>query len=335
MRMSTDGAIVDPETWRDIEARAVEPGALNARRLADAGGAVVAVDYQRRRHILLPLSSLDDGFSDSRSRGLLILPRMLEVEDAPATPFLDLCSTDPSSRDAFDVIANDLVTRLAKGMTAAEAASAVLAKWRRFWSIAPAEGLTPEEIRGLFGELWFVLVWLFPHGVDQVRHWVGPLGARHDFQWDGLSVEAKATNSVRGHIHRINGIDQLDPPESGQLMLYSVRLREEIAAANSLLTLVEGITNQLQNSAELLGLFEDRLAAANYSPLHAERYREIHFRIIDERLYRVADDFPRLSAASFVQGVPPGIERIEYEVNLETCQHLIVSTRATAFSGPP
>jgi hypothetical protein len=77
------------------------------------------------------------------------------------------------------------------------------------------------------------------------------------------------------------------------------------------------------------------LASANYSPLHADRYRELHFRIVDERLYRVANDFPRLSSASFVNGLPAGIERVEYKVNLETCQHLIVSTRAGAFSGPP
>ncbi len=101
------------------------------------------------------------------------------------------------------------------------------------------------------------------------------------------------------------------------------------------MSLVEAISHQLEANAELIGLFEDRLAGANYSPLHAERYREVRFRIVDERLYRVANDFPRLSSTSFVHGVPAGIERIEYEVNLETCQHLIVSTRAAEFSGPP
>src|SRR6266852_5442470 len=293
--MAGDAALIDANAWRDIEARSVDPGSLNAMRLVGGGGAVIAVDHQRRRHILLPIAKLDDGFTDSRSRGLIVLPRMLVVEEEPSRPFLDLCSTDPAGRDAFDVIASDLVTRLANGVPPVDAATAVLAKWRRFWSTAPGEGLTPEEIRGLFGELWFLLVWLLPHGVDQSRHWVGPRGARNDFQWDGLSIEAKATNSVRGHIHRINGIDQLDPPDGGALLLYSLRVREEPASANSLITLIEAISRQLEVNAELLGLFEDRLAGANYSPLHAERYREVHFRIVDERLYRVADDFPRLS----------------------------------------
>jgi hypothetical protein len=112
-----------------------------------------------------------------RSRGLLILPRMLEVEDEPARPFLDLCSTDPSGREAFDVIATDLVSWLTRGVPATEAAAGVLAKWRRFWSIAPAEGLTPEEIRGLFGEMWFLLVWLLPHG--PIRPVIGSVHSAH------------------------------------------------------------------------------------------------------------------------------------------------------------
>ena len=261
--------------------------------------------------------------------------RMLEVEGEPSRPFLDLCCTDPTGRDAFNVVASELLDRLKHGVQGVDAVAASLAKWRRFWSTAPLEGLTPEEIRGLFGELWFLLIWLLPHGSELSRHWVGPQGARNDFQWEGLSIEAKATISIRGHIHRINGIDQLDPPDQGRLLLYSLRLREEMASANSLVTLIEAISVQLAESPELLGLFEDRLAAAGYSPLHADRYREIRFRIVDERLYRVAEDFPRLSSTSFAHGLPSAIERIEYDVNLEGSRHLVVATKADDFEGPP
>lgn len=56
---------------------------------------------------------------------------------------------------------------------------------------------------------------------------------------------------------------------------------------------------------------------------------------MDERLYRVAEDFPRLSSTSFAQGLPSAIERIEYDVNLEGSRHLVVATKADDFEGPP
>jgi hypothetical protein len=332
--MTSEDSGITAASWREIEAKAATYGSLNAQRLTDAAGAVLAIDQQGRRHVLLPLNQIEDGFNDTRSRGLVVLSRILEVEGEPPRPFLDLCCTDPTGRDAFNVVATELVDSLKHGVAGVEAVASSLAKWRRFWSIAPLEGLTPEEMRGLFGELWFLLVWLVPHGHEQVRHWLGPQGARSDFQWEGLSIEAKATNSGRGHIHRINGVDQLDPPDHGKLFMYSLRLREEPASSNSLVTVVAAISQELSKSPQLLGFFEDQLAAVGYSSLHVDRYREIRFRIVDERLYRVEEGFPRLSANSFAHGVPSGIERIEYEVNLETCEQLIVARNPAAFLPP-
>src|SRR5438477_6280561 len=114
--MESNAAVVDSTAWGDLEGRAAEPGSLNARRLANGGGAVIAVDYQRRRHVLLPLRTLDDGFTDGRSRGLVVQPRMLEVEDERLRPFLDLCSPDAAGREGFDFLALDLSRELANGL---------------------------------------------------------------------------------------------------------------------------------------------------------------------------------------------------------------------------
>src|SRR5687768_12514986 len=65
-----------------------------------------------------------------------------------------------------------------------------------------------------------------------------PFGARHDFEWQGKSIEIKTTVSTRGRIHKVNGIDQLRPPEHGELLFFSLRVREEASAANTLPKLV-------------------------------------------------------------------------------------------------
>ncbi len=321
---------VSAVTWRDPEAQQPGLGTLRTRRIDGVERVFAGVDHDGSRHLLLEISDLGDAFSDDRSRGVTVGGRMLEEGGRAARPFLDVRCIDPAGFDAFDVIANDILTHISAGMPAPQAVAVVLARWRRFWGGVPAQGLTADEVRGLFGELWFLLVWLLPQSLEQVLRWIGPSGGRHDFQWTRLAVEAKTTASVRGHIHRINGIDQLDPPDDGALYVFSLRVREEPASTNSLPGLVDRVVAALQARADLLDEFELRLARARYSPAHAERYRTTRFRIVDERLYAVRASFPRLSASDLSRGVPTGVERIEYEVNLESCADLIISRDAAS-----
>lgn len=318
-------------TWHDLEAQHPVVGSFNARRILVDGGALIAIDHDGRRHLLVSVADEGQFITDRRSRGLVLVGRSLEVEEEPERLFLDLCCTEASGNDAFDVLISSITEQLAGGVPPATALRTVLERWRRFWGQAPPEGLTTEEVRGLFGELWFLLAWLLPSGVDQLRKWVGPTGARHDFSDQDFSVEAKTTTSVRGHVHWISALDQLDPPESGELLVFSLRVRDEASALNSLPELVQAISQHLADHPEMLGLFEDRLAAARYSPLHEDRYREMRFRIVSERLYRVGAGFPRLSADMISGGLPQGVEGVKYEINLETCTDLILATDPAAF----
>jgi len=112
-------------------------------------------------------------------------------------------------------------------------------------------------------------------------------------------------------------------------------MRKEATASNTLVSLVETITNALGEDSDGLDQFESRLLMAGYSPLEAERYADIRFRVINERLYEVRDGFPRLSADSFAGGVPAGIEHVDYEINLDVCPGLIVASSASEFTPPP
>jgi hypothetical protein len=266
-------------------------------------------------------------FADDRSRGIQAVPRRLRIEGKPEAPFLDVRCAEPAGREAFQLVAGEIVDSVRNGVPVGDAVEGTLARWRRFWANVPLHGLSDDQIRGLFGELWFLVHWLLPHGVANVRRWVGAEAARQDFQWPGLAVECKATLSARGHVHRINGLDQLATPEQGELFLYSIRLREETTSERSLVTLVDQVSRLLAVDAALLDLFETRLGQGGYSPLHSERYRTITFTVVDERLYNVTAAFPRITPASFRAGLPLGVERVDYDVNLETCDALCVARK--------
>lgn len=315
---------VSETSWFEIERWLPSYGRLNANRVNADTDMFLAVDHDGNRHALLFLGNTEEAFADERSRGLTVHGRQLEVEGEAERLFLDITCTDRNGKDAFNLVVSEILRHLMAGTEPINAVKITLARWRRFWGSAPGNGLSSDEVLGLFGELWFMLVWLAPYGLTNICRWVGPLGGRNDFQWPGFSIEVKTTGSIRGHIHRINGLDQLDPPEGGELFLFSLRVREEATSSNSLTALIERIGNLLISEPELMELFEDRLARAGYSPVHAERYSQTRFRVVGERLYRVSVGFPRLSVASFCDGLPRGVERVEYEINLETCPELYI-----------
>lgn len=323
-------SLIAPDVWARLEQSRPAGDNLTARQADPTASSRLqcALDAEGRRHLLVALYENEDGLRDTQSRGVHVETRDLVVRGQTATRYLDIQCLDIAGYPALDLIGGELTVELSKpGVVPADTVKRVLAKWRRFWGLLPRTMLSREEVIGLFAELWFFLVWLIPAAGPSttVQRWRGPMGSRHDYEWPGRSVEVKATTSVRGRIHRINGLDQLSPPEHGELYLFSLQLREEAGATNTLPSLIASILAQLNADVDALSRFETVLAQTGYSPAHDDEYAKLHLRIVAEGLYAVRGNFPRLGAQQFRDGVPAGIERVEYEINLNAFEHLIIA----------
>jgi len=200
-----------------------------------------------------------------------------------------------------------------------------LERWHWFWSLDPAS-LSEEAALGLFAELWFLDRWLGA-APDQLVHWTGPTGSRHDFQREEWSVEVKASagRAAGGPVHTIGSLEQLDEPVTGNLYLFSLQVVEDALATNSLPRLVERIETRLAIEGGGVGTFRELLAKSGYNPAHRDRY-ERPLRIAAEELYRVAEGFPRLTSATFPSGLPPGVSAITYALSLSACAPWRVAT---------
>jgi hypothetical protein len=280
--------------------------------------------------LLIALRPSEEELQDSQSRGLSVFTRELTMQGQDSlTRYIDIECQESAGNAALDLIGGELAAALSAGdKSPNEIVKNVLARWRRFWSGLPKNILSYEDIVGLFGELWFLSMWLIPNvGLSQaVQCWRGPFGARHDFEWPGKAVEVKTTSSTRGRIHHINGIEQLMPPESGELLVFSVRVREEGGATNTLATLIGIIRNLLDSEVEALNTFEMGLVRTGYSPVHDEEYAKVRLRIAEEGLFAVTDNFPRITSNIFVSGIPSGVETITYEINLNSFDHLRIAS---------
>lgn len=320
------------EVWDRLAGQQTLGDALTARIAVPdlAARLLAAIDADGGRHFLVLLRGDETEIHDAQSRGVEVVTRELAVPDHAAGRYLDIACRDAAGYEAFDVIGGEIAERLATARLPAPAAvERVLAKWRRFWGQVPKQMLSREEQIGLFAEMWFLSVWLCPvlGPAPALGRWRGPFGSRHDFESPSVSVEVKATASTRARIHRIHGIDQLAPPTQGRLLFFSLQLREEGSATNSLSGVIAAFRQLIQSDPDASSDFDRALAESGYSPAHDEEYERARFRVVSEGLYRVEDDFPRLTNGSFATRMPGGIEHIDYDVNLSGYEHLLVAAQ--------
>lgn len=112
-------------------------------------------------------------------------------------------------------------------------------------------------------------------------------------------------------------------------MFFSLRLREEAGATNTLSSVIVACRAQLEADADSLNRFEKGLAKVGYSPAHEEEYAKMRLRVVEEGIFQVRNDFRRLTASHLTAGVPPGVEGMEYEINLRGFDHLCIASRAS------
>lgn len=319
--MSTTNSDLE-EVWRQISAP--RPGQLNGRLLTppeEPSEGWAALDSERCRHLLVNVPPGTEPLVE-QTRGMQVSTEELQIGADPTALFIDLRCSDPTLNSTFSAVVIDVLQALQGGLTdARQGVVACLERWKWFWRAEQGE-LSQREALGLFGELWFLSRWLTPVTAERLRHWTGPTRFRHDFQWREVSVEVKCT-SIRSEsrpTHRVTHLSQLEDPERGRLLLYSLHVTRDDLALNTLPRLVAHLTSELeQSSTDALRIFREKLAEAGYNPALSARYGT-SYRILSEGLYEVADDFPRLTAGSFSGGLPAGVGDVSYILDMAACE---------------
>lgn len=309
-----------PSTVGDLAGRA-------APELDAAVGALLAVDHSGLRHLLIAAEVESVLPKRPTIRGMEVALDELRVGDRPARRYFDVACKDKTMHGNFTAVVTEILEALqSDSMDVARTLDAIFDRWRWFWGVAP-DVLTGEEAVGLFGELWFLEFWLEPIDAVVLNAWTGPTGDRHDFKWAAASIEIKATRarSDGAAKHRVSRLDQLEDPDRGQLYLFSLRATPDPIGKHSLTASVERIRDTLSDEPQLLHAFDERLGLLGYNPAHRQHY-DTALRVVAEELYRVEDDFPRLTQDSFPSGVPNGVDDIAYTLDLVACAKWRIAT---------
>lgn len=197
--------------------------------------------------------------------------------------------------------------------TALAVALAHMKRWKAFLAGRNARLLSPQEVRGLFGEL-HVLRTLYQATLSQaaaVDAWCGPDDSHQDFIFGNRAIEVKSLSGRERSAVRISSEDQLESLVD-ELFLLTQRLSEmpsaeQALSLNGIVALIEGELT----GAEAIEQFTNKLAGLSYAPL--AEYDAPRFVIGGLQGYRVVDEFPRLMRSA----LPPGIRKVSYDIMLE------------------
>lgn len=230
---------------------------------------------------------------------------------------LILSLTDSRFRDVFRSLGVDLITCLAGARNQREAVeilSSRLARWQTFLRTQALEGLSAEQVRGLFGELAFLRRYLLQRSPDRgVNSWRGPFGGSHDFQLSQGSIEIKTTSAVSPLRFRVSNIQQLDDSNVTKLFLCLVLVQDSESEGESLPELVRSIEGVL--SETIRPVFEDALFSAGYLNVQEQLYTSPRYALREMKFYRVAEGFPCLREAD----IPEGVLNARYDVATGAC----------------
>lgn len=316
--------------WKDLPVPAT-PAQLEATEAAAGTGVWIARDHSNRQHLLVRVPN-EVTLDVTGTHGLSVSVARHRIPDQPDAAYIDLVCLDPAVVATFAAVAADIAEEAAQASPDARRSQVIIAlnEWRWFWGVDPTR-LSATDAIGLFGELWFLIRWV---GVsaDSVQAWDASIGARHDFQWPAHSVEIKATSRSGPIVHTIQHLEQLEDAETGDLYLYSLRVSRDALAANTLNSLVDVATATLNEQPGVRADLLTKLGQRGYTPAGRDQ-SAVPYRVVEESLYKVTDDFPRLTRDSFPAGLPNAITRVSYELDMSACVGFRVASTPAAW--PP
>ena len=265
------------------------------------------------------------------------LPRLRDIEvtlsppDESGTQLLAFKLLDSNQRDIFQTLCHDIISAAMQTESETEAVSAALSRtWRWHHLLRGGRGtlLSPEEQKGLLGELFVLERLLLPRmdASSAVMAWRGPLGAPKDFEIARVAIEAKSRRGGAMPSVSITSESQLDESGVDSLFLHVVELDEAPMEGNQGATLhdvAERIRERLDSANPgSAAILETRLSAAGYRI--EDDYSGHRWLEGATHIYSVSGDFPRITSAE----VRSGVSNVRYSVSLSDCEPFATSVSA-------
>lgn len=189
----------------------------------------------------------------------------------------------------------------------------LLDRWKNLLSLDLERKLSVQELIGLFGELIILKHLISSQGTKMFEKWVGPLGNRHDFEFEKNSIEVKTSASRNVDEIHINGFDQLNPYQGKRLSIVRIKVETEPNGL-SVPYLIRTLVGELK--IQSFQMYE-KLSKLGYHVEHEQSYENIRFQVTNIGIIPVNEQFPKISKSVISQVDPNNrINEISYRLNI-------------------
>ena len=244
---------------------------------------------------------------------------------------------EATHRDIFLTLCKDIAASAAQASSEAEAVSITVMRtwrWHQLLRAGADQRLTPDEQRGLVGELLVLQRLLLPRlsAAASVAAWTGPMDAPKDFEIGRTAIESKARRGGATPFIAISSEHQLDITGIDRLFLHVVevdRSPDGVDGSFTLPDLAASVRDSIESAEPAAAeRFDALLYAAGLLPEHS--YDDYRWVAGESKLFEVVGDFPRIGS-----DVPQGVSTVRYSIALAAFERFSTpeSTLSEAISG--
>lgn len=239
---------------------------------------------------------------------------------------LNLVLVDKQFKDVFDSLVADILAAIINESdfkVILKKYSNRLIKWQSLFERFRQQGLTPEEQRGLYGELYFMRKFLQINSdfSNIVISWIGPEKQVRDFQFGRWSVEVKTTHGNNHQKIQISSERQLDTTNIDSLFLNHLSLETMQQSGETLNQMVDSINEILNIDLSAFNQFRNKLTDARFFDHHRQLYSDVGYFIRQDDYYKVENQFPRIEEAD----IPNGVGDVKYSIIVSQCNDYKIS----------
>jgi len=274
-------------------------------------------DYLDVFHIMVYDDS--EGFETESRRGMSVEYKKIDIINEGIKGVFDFSCNSIGFKHNFITIFNDVLKAAETTRNLKTSTKQVIEKWFYFLQLPRKEALDFGQVVGLAGELLSLekFIQLTENISLCLDSWVGPLKARRDFIFKKIEIEVKTSAKQQGHIHKINGIDQLEQMDKEDIYLHSWNiLRDYADKAYTINNVISRIVNIIDNEENLKEKFFDKLYETGYDIRDKSVYDNLKLRTIDSFITLVDSEFPSITRNSFASGLNNRVIRIDYEIDI-------------------
>lgn len=239
----------------------------------------------------------------------------LQDERDSSKKFLLVLLLNKQHKDIFSTLCEDLIYDVEDVETEDDLVNSLaerLTKWQSLFEKVGKQGLSDEEQRGLYGEVYFLRLFLknSKNTNDCLKSWLGPENSIQDFQYSNWAVEVKTTHGNNHQKIHISNERQLDDSTIEKLFLFHLSLDVRTDNGETLNALISEILDLLKGNTKATNDFELKLLEAGYYDIHKPLYNEKGYIIRQNNVYHVFGKFPRITE----KDIPIGVGDVKYSI---------------------